>query len=337
MSYSLVRSLLFRLDPERAHHLTLMSLALMSRLGPLNPLKSSASVRPRTVMGLTFPNPVGLAAGLDKDGQCINGLAALGFGFLEVGTVTPKPQPGNPKPRLFRLVESEALINRMGFNNDGVDALVRRVKAAQYPGILGINLGKNKDTPIEEALSDYQRGLERVFEVAGYVTINLSSPNTPGLRALQGHAYLDGLIGGIMQTRDRLSALHGRAVPIVVKIAPDLGPEALDDIAACLLRWSVDGVIATNTTIDRPGLENHSQALEAGGLSGRPLFSRSTEVVLALSNRLGSRLPIIACGGIFTADDAQRKLDAGASLIQLYSGLVYRGPELVRELLRKLT
>lgn len=332
MCYTLLRPLLFQLDPETAHHVSLSGLSLLARLGPLNPLGARISGSPREVMGLQFPNPVGLAAGLDKDGICIDGLGALGFGFLEIGTVTPRAQPGNPKPRLFRIPEAEAIINRMGFNNGGADALVDRVRAARYSGILGINIGKNKETPVEEALVDYSIGLQKVYRDASYVTVNISSPNTPGLRSLQSGTHLEALVHGIMAERSRLAAEHGRKVPIAVKIAPDLAPDEIESIADCLVRFGVDAVIATNTTSARDGVGQWPHGNESGGLSGRPVRDASTRVVTALSRHLGGRIPIIACGGIFSLDDAAQKLDAGASLIQIYSGFIYRGPGLVKEL-----
>lgn len=332
MSYQLVRPALFQLDPEKAHELTLHSLRLLARLGPLNPLSYSSAGSARTVMGLQFPNPVGLAAGLDKNGECIDGLAALGFGFVEIGTVTPRPQPGNPKPRLFRLPEAEAIINRMGFNNAGVDHLLQQVRAANYRGILGINIGKNKDTPVESALDDYLIGLRKVYAAASYVTVNISSPNTPGLRALQSGKSLDQLLAGLMQERAILAIQHQRTVPIAVKIAPDLDTAEIEAIADALQRHGVDAVIATNTTSARSGVEHLKHGAETGGLSGRPVLERSTQVVEQLSRALNGKLPIIACGGIFCLDDARRKLDAGAELIQIYSGMIYRGPALVREL-----
>ena len=336
MCYALIRPLLFKLDPETAHHVSLSGLSLLAQLGPLNPLRSLASGSPREVMGIQFPNPVGLAAGLDKDGICIDGLGALGFGFLEIGTVTPRAQPGNPKPRLFRIPQAEAIINRMGFNNDGADALVGRVRAARYRGILGINIGKNKDTPVEEALSDYRIGLQKVYRDASYVTVNISSPNTPGLRNLQSGAYLEALVQGLMAERAQLADQNGKVVPIAVKIAPDLEPSEIESIADCLLRFGVDAVIATNTTSSREGVSQWPQGDESGGLSGRPVREASTRVVSLLSQHLGGRIPIIACGGIFSVDDALRKLDAGASLIQIYSGFIYRGPPLVQELVTGL-
>lgn len=336
MCYTLLRPLLFKLDPETSHHVTLSGLALLARLGPLNPLKADVSGSAREVMGIHFPNPVGLAAGLDKDGVCIDGLGALGFGFLEIGTVTPRAQPGNPKPRLFRIPEADAIINRMGFNNQGADALVAKVRAAKYPGVLGINIGKNKDTPVEEALEDYRIGLQTVYKEAHYVTVNISSPNTPGLRSLQSGSHLESLIQGLMAERAALAKAHERVVPIAVKIAPDLTSGEIETISDCLVRFGVDAVIATNTTSSREGVSHYVHGEESGGLSGRPVREISTQVVSALSRHLGGRIPIIACGGIFSVEDASRKLDAGASLIQIYSGLIYQGPRLVQALVSGL-
>jgi dihydroorotate dehydrogenase len=336
MCYSVLRPLIFRLDPEVAHHVSLSGLALAARLGPLNPMKQSPLGAEREVMGLRFPSPVGLAAGLDKDGVCIDGLAALGFGFIEIGTVTPKPQPGNPRPRLFRLPEAEAIINRMGFNNEGVDALTARVQRASYRGILGINIGKNKDTPVDLALDDYRIGLQKVYPFASYVTVNISSPNTPGLRSLQSGSHLEALVQGLMAERRLLAEQQGRVVPVAVKIAPDLEPSEVESIADCLLRFGVDGVIATNTTSSRTGVAHLVHGEESGGLSGRPVREASTAIVSALARHLNGRIPIIACGGIFSVDDAKEKLDAGASLVQVYSGFIYRGPSLVRELVKGL-
>ncbi len=334
--YTLLRPLLFRLDPETAHNVTLKSLELASRLGPLNPLHHTSEGRSVELMGLRFPNPVGLAAGLDKDGACMSGLAALGFGALEVGTVTPKAQPGNPMPRLFRVLEAEGIINRMGFNNAGVDTLLARVAASSYRGILGINIGKNKDTPVEAALEDYQACLRKVYAVADYVTINISSPNTPGLRSLQSGDSLETLLAGLALERKNLLNSTQRRVPIAVKIAPDLDQEGLEQMADSLKRHGFDAVIATNTTLSRAGVEHCVNGNESGGLSGRPVYARSTAIVEALAKQVNGRLPIIACGGIFSRDDAQRKLDAGASMVQVYSGLIYRGPRLIKELVEGL-
>ena len=336
MLYNLIRPALFQLDPETAHDLTLRGLQELSRLGPLNPLRQPSAGHSRTVMGLNFPNPVGLAAGLDKNGECIDGLAALGFGFIEIGTVTPRAQPGNPQPRLFRLPEAQAIINRMGFNNEGVDNLLQRVSHTKYSGILGINIGKNKDTPVDQALDDYLIGLRKVYSAASYVTVNISSPNTPGLRSLQSGEHLDHLLRGLVTERKLLAAKHDRHVPIAVKIAPDLDASEVESIANSLLNHGIDAVIATNTTSSRIGVEHLRHGSEAGGLSGRPVMTASTAVVSQLARLLNGKLPIIACGGILSVDDARRKLDAGASLVQVYSGLIYRGPALVRELVRGL-
>ncbi len=332
MLYELLRPLLFRFDPETAHHLGLRSLSLAARLGPLNPFAQTLAPRPRTVMGLEFPNAVGLAAGLDKNGDCIEGMAALGFGFLEIGTVTPKPQPGNPKPRMFRLVEQQAVINRLGFNNKGVDYLIEQVKARRSRIILGINIGKNLTTAVENALDDYLIGLRKVYPFADYVTVNISSPNTPGLRKLQTAEYLGELLGGLAREREKLAQEHGKRVPVAVKIAPDLEPGEIGPLVEQLVQHQADAVIATNTTLSRAGVESSPYAAEAGGLSGRPLFQRSTETVARLAQALQGELPIIACGGIFSAADAQAKIEAGASLVQIYSGFIYRGPGLVKEI-----
>jgi dihydroorotate dehydrogenase len=282
-------------------------------------------------MGLRFPNPVGLAAGLDKNGDCIDGLARLGFGFVEIGTVTPRPQPGNPRPRLFRLPAARAIINRFGFNSDGVDRLVENVRQARYRGVLGINIGKNADTPLERAADDYLVCLRRVYAHASYVTVNISSPNTRDLRSLQQDSALDGLLGAIKLEQRRLADAHGRAVPIAVKIAPDLDDGQIGAIAGLLRRHRVEAVIATNTTTVRDGVAGLPHAAEAGGLSGAPLRERSTRVVAALARALRGEIPVIGAGGILCAADAREKLAAGASLVQLYTGLVYRGPGLVRE------
>ena len=330
--YDVLKPLLFKIDPERAHHLGLASLNALAKLGPANPLLQKVAGTPTQVMGLHFPNAIGLAAGLDKDGTCIDGLASLGFGFIEIGTVTPRAQPGNPKPRLFRIPESEAIINRMGFNNAGIDALIARVKSSQYQGILGINIGKNKDTPVEQALDDYLLGLRKAYPVASYITVNISSPNTPGLRALQQGDHLDQLLHGLNLERASLKSKSGRDVPLLVKIAPDLSQEEIESIADSLLRHGIDGIIATNTTSSREGVEQSSLAKESGGLSGKPVLEKSNRVVEILARFTHGKLPIIACGGIFKLEDAQRKIDLGASLVQVYSGFIYRGPALIKEL-----
>ena len=286
-------------------------------------------------MGLTFPNPVGLAAGLDKDGAYIDGLAALGFGFIEIGTVTPRAPPGNPKPRMFRLPEAQALINRMGFNNGGVDAFVRNVQASRFyqkrQDILGLNIGKNADTPIERATDDYLYCLDKVYPYAAYVTVNISSPNTKNLRQLQQASELDALLSSLKQAQSRLADTHGRYVPLVLKIAPDLDDEQIDTIASALLRHHIDGVIATNTTITRDAVQGLAHANETGGLSGAPVRDLSTRVIRALHQVLQGEIPIIGVGGILSGTDASEKMAAGASLVQLYTGLIYRGPALVRE------
>ena len=329
--YSLLRPLIFRLDPETAHRLTLKTLDLAYKAGLLG---GSGTVSSKTinVMGLKFPSVVGLAAGLDKDGDHIDALATLGFGSIEIGTVTPRPQPGNPRPRLFRLPEAEAIINRMGFNNRGVEHLVGQVKKANFKGIIGINIGKNFDTAMERAVEDYLICLEKVYPYASYVTVNISSPNTANLRDLQSKDQLGGLLAALKQAQSNLSQEHGKYVPLVLKIAPDMDDEALQSVADTLLAHEIDGVIATNTTISRTGVAGLKHSQEQGGLSGAPLTETSTAVVKTLYARLGETIPIIAAGGILSVEDAQAKLDAGAKLVQLYSGLIYRGPQLVRDI-----
>ena len=332
--YSLLRPLLFNLDPETAHHATLDALKTAHSFGML--CAKHTSENPRTVMGLVFPNPLGLAAGLDKNGAYIDALAALGFGFIEIGTVTPRPQPGNPKPRMFRLPEAKAIINRMGFNNLGVDALIENVKRAKFRGILGINIGKNFDTPIEKAASDYLIGLRKVYTHASYVTINISSPNTKNLRQLQGGDELDSLLEQLKAEQEILANLHGKYVPLAVKIAPDLDHEQIRQIALLLTRHRIDGVIATNTTLSREGVENLPHGNEAGGLSGLPVREKSTAVIRQLAAALEGALPIIGVGGILSGADAVEKIQAGAALVQIYSGMIYRGPDLVSEVIKSL-
>jgi dihydroorotate dehydrogenase len=330
--YGFARPFLFGLDPERAHGLTLDALEIAYRTG-LNPLVSrKPTPLPTKAFGLTFPNPVGLAAGLDKNGAHIDALLALGFGFVEVGTVTPKPQAGNPKPRMFRLPEHDAIINRLGFNNEGLDVLVRNVERAQRRGgLLGINIGKNKDTPNDAAEGDYMYCLSRVYALADYVTINISSPNTAGLRELQEEQALRRLIGTLREEQERLGAKHGKRVPMLVKVAPDLSESDVDAAARVLADLEVDGVIATNTTVSRTQVEGAEHANEAGGLSGRPLMGASTTVLRMLRTRLPESIPLIGVGGILAGADAATKMAAGATLVQLYTGLVYRGPALVHE------
>jgi dihydroorotate dehydrogenase len=334
MLYSLVRPLLFSLDPETAHGFTLRSADLFAGSGLLGP--GTIVSTPVRVMGLEFPNPVGLAAGLDKNADHIDAMAALGFGFLEVGTVTPRPQPGNPRPRLFRLPEAEALINRFGFNNVGVDAFLRNVARARWRGVLGINIGKNFDTPMERAAEDYVSCLEKVYTAASYVTINISSPNTKGLRGLQEKAELDALLGRIVAARERLAERHGRRVPLALKIAPDLDATQIADIAATVRAQRIDAVIATNTSLSREGVEGLAHAGEQGGLSGAPIRARATAVLSALARALAGEVPLIGAGGILTGAHAAEKRDAGAALVQVYTGLIYRGPALVRDCVNAL-
>ena len=330
--YGLAKPFLFHLDAEQAHALGLRALELAYRTG-LNPLFAArARPLPTKAFGLTFPNPVGCAAGLDKNGAHVDALLALGFGYVEVGTTTPRAQEGNPRPRMFRLPEHNAVINRLGFNNDGVDALVRNVgKARRKAGLLGINIGKNKDTPNENAVDDYLFCLERVYPLADYITINISSPNTAGLRELQEEQALRQLVGALREAQEKFGARHGRRVPMLVKVAPDLSDDDVDACGRVLSDLQVDGVVATNTTVDRLPVENHRHAREAGGLSGQPLYGKSTAIMRRLRARLDESIPIIGVGGILSGADAAGKITAGAQLVQFYTGLIYRGPELVGE------
>ena len=330
--YGLARPFLFAFDAERAHGLGLASMEAAYRSG-LNPLLASApKPLPTKAFGLTFQNPVGLAAGLDKNGAHIDALLALGFGFVEIGTVTPRAQAGNPKPRMFRLPQYQAVINRLGFNNEGVDALVKNVeRARRKDGLLGINIGRNKDTSNDRAASDYLYCLERVYPLADYITVNISSPNTAGLRELQEEQALRQLIGTLRESQEELGAQHGKRVPMLVKIAPDLSDEDIDAVARVLRDLSVDGVIATNTTVSRMSVQQHRLAHETGGLSGAPLLGQSTMVLRKLRTRLPDSIPVIGVGGILSGADAVAKMAAGASMVQFYTGMVYRGPELVYE------
>ncbi|KAF1047817.1 quinone-dependent dihydroorotate dehydrogenase [Xylophilus sp.] len=340
--YALARPLLFRLDPETAHEHTLDMLAR----GAGTPLQwawcGETVGDPIELAGLTFPNRVGLAAGLDKNARCIDGLAAMGFGFVEVGTVTPRPQPGNPKPRMFRLPDARALINRLGFNNDGLDAFVANVQRAavrrtpRRPLLLGLNIGKNAATPIEDATADYLRALDGVYPYADYVTVNISSPNTRNLRALQGDEALDALLGAVAARRGELAARHGRRVPVFVKIAPDLDGDQVGVIAATLRRHGMDGVVATNTTIARDAVRGLAHAEETGGLSGAPVREASNRVIALLRAALGKDFPIIGVGGILSAADAVEKIRAGADVVQIYTGLIYEGPALVSQAARAI-
>jgi dihydroorotate dehydrogenase len=336
MLYCAAKPLIFSLDPENAHHLSLRALRLAGAVAGDGRPAPGKTVE---LLGLSFPNAIGLAAGLDKNGEAIDGLSGMGFGHIEIGTVTPRPQPGNPRPRLFRIPQRQAIINRMGFNNAGVDALLAHLRSSAYVRagrILGINIGKNFDTPIEAAASDYLACLEKVYRVASYVTVNISSPNTKNLRDLQRDDALDDLLGQLKTAQTRLAEQHSRYTPLVLKIAPDLDDPQISAIADLLRKHRIDGVIATNTTLDRDGVSGLPHAEEAGGLSGKPVFEKSTAVVRALAVRLNGELPIIAAGGILSGANAQAKIDAGASLVQVYTGLIYRGPALVREVAAQL-
>ncbi|MEY4564405.1 MAG: hypothetical protein RLZZ618_3682 [Pseudomonadota bacterium] len=335
--YALTRPFLFGLDPERAHELTLGTLARIQHTPLICAVAQTRIEAPVTVAGIKFPNRVGLAAGLDKNGRCIDGLGAMGFGFIEVGTVTPLAQPGNPKPRMFRLPEVQGLINRLGFNNDGLDVFLANVQRSRFRsrgGILGLNIGKNAATPIERAADDYLIGLAGVYPHADYVTVNISSPNTKNLRELQSDQALDALLGAVQTRAAALAQQHGKRVPIFVKIAPDLEDNQVRVIAATLKNNGIDGVIATNTTITRDAVQHLQHGAEVGGLSGAPVFAASNRVIGMLRTELGSGYPIIGAGGVMSGADARAKLDAGADLVQLYTGFIYKGPELVTEAAR---
>ena len=329
--YDFLRPLLFKLDPEVAHGLTLYGLGVAQRSGFAHWLAKRPADLPTTAFGITFPNPVGLAAGLDKNADHLDALATLGFGFIEVGTVTPRPQPGNDKPRMFRLAGHEAIINRLGFNNGGVEALVSNVQKAAYRGVLGINIGKNKDTPNERAVDDYLICLRRVYEHASYITVNISSPNTQGLRDLQEEATLRRFITTLHEAQEQLGSQQGKRKPMLLKIAPDLAEAELDAIAEVLLDTGIDGIICTNTSIDHASVADDPQSAEMGGLSGKPLFDRATAVLAGMSKRLQGRIPLVGVGGILDGSNAAEKVEAGAALVQIYSGLIYRGPQLVNE------
>ena len=331
MTYALARRLLFLLPAETAHAAALTAIDAARATGLLARLVPAPPADPRTVMGLRFANPVGLAAGLDKNADHVDALGELGFGFVEVGTVTPRAQPGNPRPRLFRIPAEGALINRMGFNNKGVNHAVARLERRRFDGIVGVNIGKNRDTPLERAFDDYRLCLKRVHPVADYVTVNVSSPNTPGLRSLQSGSALDRLLGGLAEVRARLEACSNRRVPLLVKIAPDIDARGIETMATGLRRHGFDGAIATNTTADHAAVAGHRYADEEGGLSVAPVFERSTEVLRQLAAALDGTLPVIGVGGIDSGADAAAKRTAGAELVQLYTGLIYRGPALVRE------
>ncbi|MEI2614462.1 MAG: quinone-dependent dihydroorotate dehydrogenase [Methylotenera sp.] len=334
--YKLISPLLFQFDAETVHDFTLNSLKTAERLGALKFYPAPPVCQPRQVMGITFPNAVGLAAGLDKNAAVIDGMAALGFGFIEVGTVTPRPQPGNPKPRLFRVEEAQGIVNRFGFNNLGVDHLIENVKAAKYKGVLGINIGKNFDTPNENAVDDYLICMRKVYAYASYITVNISSPNTKNLRALQEKEALSHLLATLKLEQLKLAGTHGRYVPVALKIAPDLAQSQVNEIADLLMQHNIDGVIATNTTLARDMVQGMAHAEETGGLSGAPVREKSTLVIQQLSQRLQGAVPIIGVGGILSGADAVEKIAAGADLVQVYSGLIYKGPKLVHEVCSSL-
>ncbi|WP_305369372.1 quinone-dependent dihydroorotate dehydrogenase [Photobacterium leiognathi] len=336
MLYRIARSAIFQLDAEKAHDLAIENFSRFTGT-PLDLFyRQHLPERPVEVMGLTFKNPVGLAAGLDKNGECIDAFGAMGFGFVEVGTVTPRPQPGNDKPRLFRLIPAEGIINRFGFNNLGVDNLVENVKKAKYDGIIGINIGKNKDTPIEKGAEDYLICMDKVYQYAGYIAVNISSPNTPGLRSLQYGEALDDLLSQLKEKQAELAEKHGKYVPLALKIAPDLDDHEILQVCDSLMRNKIDGVIGTNTTLDRSLVQGMEHCDEVGGLSGRPLQNKSTEVIRKMAEALKGEIPIIGVGGIDSAISAREKMMAGASLVQVYSGFIYHGPRLVKDIVNGL-
>ncbi|OTG83094.1 quinone-dependent dihydroorotate dehydrogenase [Acinetobacter sp. ANC 4648] len=334
MLYALARPLLFSLAPERAHELTLSLLKSSHKLGVM---RQVVEAKPVTCMGIEFPNPVGLAAGLDKNGAYIDALASLGFGFIEIGTITPRPQAGNPKPRLFRIPQAKAIINRMGFNNDGVDQLIENVKAAKFKGILGINIGKNADTAVEDAVADYLICLEKVYNYASYITVNISSPNTKNLRSLQSGDALTELLATLKKRQLELAEEHQHYVPLVLKVAPDLTQLDIEFIASQLLEFKIDGLIVTNTTLSREGVEGFPFCDEAGGLSGAPVFEKSTACLAAFAQLLKDQVPLVGVGGVLTGEQAAAKQQAGASLVQIYSGMIYTGPSLIKDCVHAMT
>ena len=336
MLYRIARSAIFQLDAEKAHDLAIQNFSRFTGT-PLDLFyRQHVPERPVEVMGLTFKNPVGLAAGLDKNGECIDAFGAMGFGFVEVGTVTPRPQSGNDKPRLFRLIPAEGIINRFGFNNLGVDNLVENVKKSTYDGVIGINIGKNKDTPIEKGAEDYLICMEKVYQYAGYIAVNISSPNTPGLRSLQYGEALDDLLAQLKQKQIELAQIHGKYVPLALKFAPDLDDQEIIQVCESLIRNKIDGVIGTNTTLDRTLVEGMDHCDEMGGLSGRPLQNKSTDVIRKMAIALDGALPIIGVGGIDSAMAAREKMQAGAQLVQVYTGFIYHGPRLVKDIVNGL-
>ena len=332
--YKIARSLLFKLDAEKAHDVSINGLRAMQSLGLTPLLEPNLQNNPINIMGLNFPNRIGLAAGLDKSGQCINGFGSMGFGFVEVGTITPRPQSGNPKPRLFRLKEHNAIINRMGFNNPGIEnAIDNIIKSSKgYSGIVGVNIGKNKITPNAEALDDYMKGLRSFYNIADYIAVNVSSPNTSGLRELQSPEYARKLISPLMKERAILSHQYEKIVPIAVKLDPDMQRDQIMALAELFLELKIDAVIATNTTVSRNKVQDHKLSQELGGLSGKPLHSQSNDAIHNFKNSLNDEIPIIGVGGILSKKDAEEKIEAGAKLLQIYTGLIYKGPALIREI-----
>lgn len=332
--YKIARSLLFKLDAEKAHDVSINGLRALQSLGLTPLLEPNLQNNPINIMGLNFPNRIGLAAGLDKSGQCINGFGSMGFGFVEVGTITPKPQSGNPKPRLFRLKEHNAIINRMGFNNPGIENAIDNILKSSkgYSGIVGVNIGKNKITPNAEALDDYMKGLRSFYNIADYIAVNVSSPNTSGLRELQSPEYARKLISPLMKERDLLSHQYEKIVPIAVKLDPDMQRDQIMALAELFLELKIDAVIATNTTVSRDKVQDHNLSQELGGLSGKPLHSQSNDAIHNFKNSLNDEIPIIGVGGILSKKDAEEKIEAGAKLLQIYTGLIFKGPALIREL-----
>ncbi len=330
--FNLMKNVLFSMDPEQAHDWALSAMKLAYRTGTIRMIAPPAVAMPRQVMGLDFANPVGLAAGFDKSAEYVDALAALGFGFIEVGTLTPKPQAGNTKPRLFRLAEQQAIINRMGFNNKGVENAVRCLEKTRYRGVLGINLGKNADTPLENAVDDYLIGFRALWKFASYITINISSPNTRGLRDLQQKVFLGAILHAMKEEQTRIHQTEKKYIPLVIKLSPDMTDEQTSEAAEVILEEKIDGVIATNTTVARDGVMESKYANETGGLSGIPLCARSTHVIKTLTSAFQNKIPVIGSGGVMDEESAKDKLNAGAKLLQVYTGFIYHGPEIIRRI-----